>query len=318
MKKILSGILAAIMTAGVCALATSCGDTIKNGSKIEKCTVTFDVGGTEEAIDFELYMNIAPSSIAHFKYLAEKGFYNGSAVSDVASFITFGETDKDYKSLDDKYSSIINDAYVKSLKQKEQEMYTSKFTLVGEFENNGFKYEGTSLDLSDGALVLKRAIDDDGDLNRYDTAKGAVSVTFGSSSYYGTAASAYKDFVIFGKADKNDASGDKKSSYTRVKAILEDYKKGSNDEKIYYFAYEPEDTDDNKTLIGAIGDYGRDYMVEADGETFVKDASGAYTVKVTKDTEKGEAYLNAIENNAKYVVLRPSKEITIKSITFSK
>ena len=76
-------------------------------------------------------MNIAPSSIAHFKYLAEKGFYNGSAVSDVASFITFGETDKDYKSLDDKYSSIINDAYVKSLKQKEQEMYTSKFTLVG-------------------------------------------------------------------------------------------------------------------------------------------------------------------------------------------
>ena len=261
-------------------------------------------------------MNIAPSSIAHFKYLAEKGFYNGSAVSDVASFITFGETDKDYKSLDDKYSSIINDAYVKSLKQKEQEMYTSKFTLVGEFENNGFKYEGTSLDLSDGALVLKRAIDDD--TNRYDTAKGAISVTFGSSSYYGTSSSAYKDFVIFGKADKNDASKDKKSSYTRVKAILEDYKKGSNDEKIYYFAYEPEDTDDNKTLIGAIGDYGRDYMVESDGETFVKDASGAYTVKVTKDTEKGEAYLKAIENNAKYVVLRPSKGITIKSITFSK
>ena len=188
MKKILSGILAAIMTAGVCALTTSCGDTIKNGSKIEKCTVTFDVGGKEEAIDFELYMNIAPSSIAHFKYLAEKGFYNGSAVSDVASFITFGETDKDYKSLDDKYSSIINDAYVKSLKQKEQEMYTSKFTLVGEFENNGFKYEGTSLDLTDGALVLKRAIDDD--TNRYDTAKGAISVTFGSSSYYGTASSA--------------------------------------------------------------------------------------------------------------------------------
>ena len=99
MKKILSGILAAIMTAGVCALTTSCGDTIKNGSKIEKCTVTFDVGGKEEAIDFELYMNIAPSSIAHFKYLAEKGFYNGSAVSDVASFITFGETDKDYSLL---------------------------------------------------------------------------------------------------------------------------------------------------------------------------------------------------------------------------
>ena len=39
MKKILSGILAAIMTAGVCALTTSCGDTIKNGSKIVKPTV---------------------------------------------------------------------------------------------------------------------------------------------------------------------------------------------------------------------------------------------------------------------------------------
>lgn len=318
MKKILSGILAAFMTVGVCALTTSCDDNIKNGSKIEKCTVTFDVDGTEEAIDFELYMNIAPSTITHFKYLAEKGFYNGSAVSDVASYITFGETDKDYKSLDSKYSSIINDAYVKSLKAKEQEMYTSKFTLIGEFESNGFPYEGTALDLSDGALVLRRAIDDDGDINQNDTAKGAISITFGSSSYYGTSASAYKDFVVFGKADKNDASGDKKSSYTRVKAILEDYKKGTNDEKVYYFAYEPEDNDENKTLIAAINEYGRDYMVEADGDTYVKDAAGAYTVKITKDTESGDAYLNAIENNAKYVILRPSKGITIKSITFSK
>ena len=59
-------------------------------------------------------------------------------------------------------------------------------------------------------------------------------------------------------------------------------------------------------------------LVEADGDTYVKDAAGAYTVKITKDTESGEAYLNAIENNAKYVILRPSKGITIKSITFSK
>ena len=79
MKKIFSGILAAFMTVGVCAFASGCGETIENGSKIEKCTITFEVDGKEQAINFKLYMNIATNTIGHFKHLAEKGYYDGSS-----------------------------------------------------------------------------------------------------------------------------------------------------------------------------------------------------------------------------------------------
>ena len=101
MKKILSGFLAAFMTVGVCAFATGCGETIENGSKIEKCTITFEVDGEEQAIDFKLYMNIATNTIGHFKYLAGKGYYDGSRVSDVNNAIEFGAYDSQWNTLDE-------------------------------------------------------------------------------------------------------------------------------------------------------------------------------------------------------------------------
>ncbi len=319
MKKILSGFLAAFMTLGVCAMATGCGETIENGSKLEKCTITFDVDGEEQAIDFKLYMNIAPYTIAHFKYLAEKGYYDGSAVSDVNNAIEFGAFDSQWKSLDEKYASIINASYVNSLTDK---IYTNKFTIEGEFDVNGYQYKGTSLDLREGALVLKRGlkpVKGDDYLEAYDTGKGVMAITFAeisADSYVNSASS----FAIFGKAVKDDASDDVKSSYTRLKAILQDYKKNDAEEKFYYFSYEPDasDKDEIVDLDKAIAKYGREYMVETDGDTYAKGESGEYNVKISSDDELGKIYLDALSSKKAYVSLRPVKDITIKSVVFSK
>lgn len=320
MKKILSGFLAAFMTVGVCALATGCGETIENGSKIEKCTITFEVDGEEQAIDFKLYMNIATNTIGHFKYLAGKGYYDGSRVSDVNNAIEFGAYDSQWNSLDDKYASIINATYVNSLSDKE--IYTKKFTINGEFEVNGYKYEGTTLDLREGALVLKRglkAIDGEDYIEAYDTGKGVMAITFAevsADSYVNSASS----FAILGKVVKDDASGDVKSSYTRLKTILQDYKKNDAEEKFYYFSYEPDTTDKDEIvdLDKAIEKYGREYMVETDGDTYAKGEGGEYNVKISSDDELGKIYLDAISSKKAYVSLRPVKDITIKSVVFSK
>ena len=323
MKKIFSGILAAFMTVGVCAFASGCGETIENGSKIEKCTITFDVDGKEQAINFKLYMNIATNTIGHFKHLAEKGYYDGSRVSDVNNAIEFGAYDSQWNTLDEKYASIINATYVDSLSDKE--IYTKKFTINGEFEVNGYKYEGTKLDLREGALVLKRGLKPvEGEtaadyLEAYDTGKGVMSITFAEVSadaYVNNATS----FAILGKVVKNDASGDVKSSYTRLKAILQDYKKNDAEEKFYYFSYEPDATDKDEIvdLDKAIEKYGREYMVETDGNTYAKGADGEYNVKISSDNELGKIYLDAIGSKKAYVSLRPSKDITIKSVVFSK
>ena len=306
------------MAMGVCAFATGCNDTIENGSKIEKCTVTFNVDGKDEAINFKLYMNIAPNTIAHFKYLAGKGYYNDSAVSDVNSAVEFGAFASDWTSLDGKYAEIINKDYVSTLKG---EVYTSRFTLCGEMEDFGVKYEGPSLDLTDGALVLKRDLNPikaDGSNERiesYDTGKGVVAVTFTTDSYFSKSGA----FAIFGKADKSDASGDVKSSYSRMKSILDDYKKDEADNKYYYFSYitDADNADEIVNLDKAIEQYGREYMIDDDGVYYYKDASGAY-VKISTDDELGEIYVNAVKEKAAYVSLRPAKKITIKSVEFSK
>lgn len=323
MKKILSGFLAAFMTVGVCALATGCGETIENGSKIEKCTITFEVDGEEQAIDFKLYMNIATNTIGHFKYLAGKGYYDGSRVSDVNNAIEFGAYDSQWNSLDDKYASIINATYVNSLSDKE--IYTKKFTINGEFEVNGYQYKGTALDLREGALVLKRGLKPiegetaDDYLEAYDTGKGVMAITFAeisADSYVNSASS----FAILGKVVKDDASGDVKSSYTRLKTILQDYKKNDAEEKFYYFSYEPDTTDKDEIvdLDKAIEKYGREYMVETDGDTYAKGEGGEYNVKISSDDELGKIYLDAISSKKAYVSLRPVKDITIKSVVFSK
>lgn len=321
MKKLLSGVLAACMAVGVCAFATGCNETIENGSKIEKCTITFDVDGKEEAITFKLYMNIAPDTIEHFKYLAGKGYYDGTVVSDVQHGIEFGAySDAAFNtSLDEKYGSIINSAYTAT----KNNVYTSRFTLNGEMADNGVVYGGENLTLSDGALVLKRSLKGikDAEIEAYDTGKGVMSVTFGTSTYFSSA----KSFAIIGKADKDDATSDVKSSYARVKAIYDDNRDASV--KTYYFSYEPELDSENPTadeqkayddLVEAIAEYGRKYQVGTDGDTLVIGTDGEYSRVVTSDDDLGKAYLDAIKNNGAYVSLRPETTITIKSVTFSK
>ena len=59
-------------------------------------------------------------------------------------------------------------------------------------------------------------------------------------------------------------------------------------------------------------------MVETDGNTYAKGTDGEYNVKISSDNELGKIYLDAIGSKKAYVSLRPAKDITIKSVVFSK
>ena len=221
MKKLLKRICAAFLAAATVFCFASCGKgVVKDGSKIEKMTVTLEYTDTDDKaqtlkVEIELYMNYAPATIDHVKYLASKGYYNGTIVSDLkTNHIEFGEfylDNGERKSRYDEnaklaYTSIINSDYVsgKTIANGKRNRYTATGSIVGEFRANGISSSKT-LTVSDGTLVLKRdtlTYDSDGG---HDTAKGTLALVTGSDSYYTNVESGYtaaQCFAVIGKITK--------------------------------------------------------------------------------------------------------------------
>ncbi|MBE5743006.1 MAG: hypothetical protein E7360_06825 [Clostridiales bacterium] len=310
MKRLFKGVMA-ICIAVCCIFSVTACDEVKNGSKIKTVTITFDVNGKEEAIDFELYLNLAPATIEHFEYLATKNYYNDTVVSNINKYIEFGAWYGDKGAYVSKYadgatvgySSIIDSAYTSGKtigSSKTDARYNADGTIIGEFARNG--YSGNSLDLS-GALVLKRDVSSENDELSYNTGKATMAVTFGSGGYFSS-----KDvFAIIGKVVTDDATDGKDSSYERLQTIMEDYAE-DDDGNVYYFYTGDVDTD-------GVGNY---FMYTEDGEYLAKDDTGAFTVELT--TENNEDLLKDFADNADSLKTIPYGDVIIKvkSITFSK
>ena len=330
MKKLLKRICAAFLAAATVFCFASCGKgVVKDGSKIEKMTVTLEYTDTDDKaqtlkVEIELYMNYAPATIDHVKYLASKGYYNGTIVSDLkTNHIEFGEfylDNGERKSRYDEnaklaYTSIINSDYVsgKTIANGKRNRYTATGSIVGEFRANGISSSKT-LTVSDGTLVLKRdtlSYDVDGG---HDTAKGTLALVTGSDSYYTNVESGYtaaQCFAVIGKITKG------KDTLKKLITDADKYVKDTNGSTTYYFDYEncvDKNDKDSETLYE---------QFESLGHLFVKDSEGNYAavggetpIEITSDDYSD--VLSKLNGNSKYLRAIPYKTITIKSVRLSK
>ena len=308
MKRLFKSLMA-LCLAGCCFFGMTACDEVKNGSKLKTVSIVFDVDGTEEKIDFELYVNLAPGTVDHFEYLSGQGYYDNTAVSNIKGHVEFGEFYYDgnvFKSKYDNdavksYYSLITSSYVsgKTIGPGSDPRYNSDFTVNGEFAKNG--YTGNTLSLS-GALVLKRDINTEDPGLSYNTGKATMAVTFGSDSYFGNAS----EFAVIGKVLTNDATDNKKSSYDRLKAIMTDNAE-DEDGNIYYYY-------DGEVEVEGVGNY---IFYSDDGKYFAQDETGAYTVELDGE-EYDELVEDFAENPQNLRTLPAGKKITVKSITISK
>lgn len=317
MKKFFKSLSVAAVAAVVAMSAASCGGVVKNGSKIEKCKVTLSYTADGETltrdVNFELYTNFAPATIEHFKYLAENGYYDGTVVSNVNSYLEFGE----YYSVDGNeaskyaadatngYSKYITSAYTsgKTIGGSGLSRYTDTGAIRGEFAANGIG--GNTLTLS-GALVLKRDYSADKNNSYYDTGRATMAVTFGTGAYFDAA----NKFAVIGKilSDDNDEFSDSVSSYSFVQKLRTDYAKDADGNAYYYYSYESDDEDN----AAKIEKYGRYFMTDEDGAYYAKDSSGAYTVEL--DEEEDADLIKEFASKSVYMRTIPYSTITVVSV----
>lgn len=313
MKRVLKGIFAAALSVGLCFSTVGCGNTVKEGSKIEKCVVTLVSEGKEIPIEVELYMNYTGSTIEHFKYLASKNYYDGTMVSNAKDYVEFGLLDSSRNALDEKYASIITNDYASKLtfvNDNTRKRYTSANTIVGEFYKNGFQDKNGNnanpLTL-DGALVLKRGLDDIYDENgkyvqdSYNTGKGVFAFTFGTTDYFSSA----DEFAILGKVVKTDATDDKKSSYDRLKDLMTD-----NASDVYYYTYHCTNKDHK------CNDYG--HYFKKDGDDMYKSADGENWTLMDAADNDVKTFLEEFDKNGKYASVLPKTTMKITSVEFKK
>ncbi|HBF86792.1 MAG TPA: hypothetical protein DDW54_03840 [Clostridiales bacterium] len=301
--------LAALSITGVSACSGSVKTVGGLTSKIENCVITFDIGGTSTAeVNFELYLNYAPATIEHFKYLAGKGYYDGTIVSNAAEsyFVEFGDYTADekgdyvskYGDAENGYYKYITESYAKgkTVGENRAAYRGDLLSLCGEFSGNGIylgkNKKSNPLSLT-GALVLKREKDGD-DADNRNSARGGVAITLSSGGYYNSS----NDFAVFGKV-KDTADTD------NVKKLVENNLKDGDGNSYYYYAYE-----------SGINDLGNYFMKDEEGNYFARTASGEYTVSLEDDAY--EDLKKEFSEKSDYMLLIPRTQIKVVSIKFSK
>lgn len=312
MKKLFKGVLA-LCLAVCCLLGVISCDVIKNGSKLQKVTVTLSVnGGEQQDFNFELYLNLAPGTIDHFTHLATEGYYDNTVVSNLKGHVEFGayyHADGAFKSKydqgDKSYASIIDATYAanKTVGPFSDARYDDKFNVVGEFAANG--YTGNTLTL-DGALVLKRE-----DLEEYNSGRATMAITFGSDTYFTNAS----EFAVIGKILTDDAEDEDETSYNRLKEIMKDYAEDEHGNVYYNYTYVSNERTD---------EYGNFFMLsEETGAYYAMDENGEYTIEIVDDEsvdgDAGEILLEEFSTNAKYLNVLPYGDtvITVTKIVFA-
>lgn len=298
MKNLFKKLVVAALSVSCVIGAAGCSSNVENGSKIETLTVTFDIGGTEKSVDFKLYLNYAPGTIEHVKYLVGKNYYDNTLVSNVNKHIEFGEYEAASSGRVSKYSDAATLSYVAlmthySLENKTLGSSGSRksyyndgklnegYTLNGEFEANGFK--NNKLDFSNGALVLKRETGKKtSDADYFDTARATLAVTFGTDSYYDNTS----NFVIIGKIKKS-------ADVTELKKLIGTEYTENDGDITYCYKGETYLYKDGKYYALENGEFNKE--LDADGDL----------VKEFKD-------------NSKLMEIIPTKTITVKSVRLSK
>lgn len=159
-KKLLCSVLAAVSVFGCAATLTACETA---NPEVE---ITIEFEGKPYTLDYILYREIAPQTVAHFLWLADNGYYDGLCVHDYennkrlhtgAYTVATSSSDADglvYKKYYETIAGFDNygDFPVSVWMDKEQN--TPTYTLKGEFSTNGVTVATGALSETFGSLTM--------------------------------------------------------------------------------------------------------------------------------------------------------------------
>ncbi len=155
MKKITCSLLAAVSVFGCAASMSAC---TTSHPEVEM-TITFN--GESYELDYTLYRNIAPATVAHFLWLAENSYYDGLCVHEysaldrmytgVYSVAKESATELVYKKYFDTVKGYENAPHTVWLDEANK---TPAYTLKGEFKDNGFTVDNGELSETFGSLTM--------------------------------------------------------------------------------------------------------------------------------------------------------------------
>jgi len=292
MKKTLSLIMSLTLVFVLVTSLSACSE-VEYGSKVQKMKMVLaytDADGveTERTVQIKLYPNLAPNTVADFIDLAEKGYYDGTVVSNLQSaWFEFGG----YKYENEKLTRCDGDAQ----------------TIDGEFSANGWM--GNPLKSSNvGALIMKRNPSLDTDTkSAYNTAKTTVIITTSSTSKFNSTEYCYFGLVV--NDDENYTETDSTSATTTKTSLdackaLSSFRENEDGVTVYYYETENEYYSVKK-YTDSDGVSQTDYYkgLELTEENLLEDEAVEDFLDIQSDSQKNC-----------FLLLVPYTRITVKSI----
>lgn len=160
MKKIACLVLATASATACLGMMTGC-ETDHPEVKIQ-----LEFNEQTYTLEYELYRNIAPSTVNHFIWLVENNYYDGLCVhsyQEDSKMIMGGYT---YSAEEEKNGGVTYKPYFEKVKEfkkggkfpakiwTDSEKKNQTYTLVGEFEDNQFTVKNGDLDETFGSLTM--------------------------------------------------------------------------------------------------------------------------------------------------------------------
>ena len=294
MKKIICNTLAVLSASACLGLATAC----ETAHPEVEMTITFN--GQDYVLEYELYRNIAPSTVNHFLWLVDNDYYNGLCVHnyDASALKMYTGAYTTEKAEDDTYELKYKEYFTEIAKfenyadfpvsvYKDLAAQTPLYTLAGEFDANGFTVENGAKKQSYGALTM----------------------------YYNEKGTKAKAYVPYQNEDKKGEVATREYKYNSATSefFISLATTETTNTKYCTFATLKEDSVEVlQDLQDAIADYIEDTYTVEEGESLVAEFTTKQSVKVDTD----DAIVGGNGKTVSYLV--PNQPIVIKEITTTK
>lgn len=221
------------ITCGALALASvaACGSTLAAcETSHPEVEMVIEFEGETYTLDYTLYRKVAPTTVNHFIWLAENGYYDGLCVHDYdadnlkmytgAYSVATEEDDEDGLAYKDYYDFVKNSSDYGNFPHsvwRDEDKTMPLYTLYGEFESNKVTVENGALKESFGTLTMyynskttiervygKRVDGEDGEVSKREYKYNSATSMFYISMV--TTETATSDYCTFAKLDEDSVS----------------------------------------------------------------------------------------------------------------
>lgn len=221
------------ITCGALALASvvACGSTLAAcETSHPEVEMVIEFGGETYTLEYKLYRKVAPTTVNHFIWLAENGYYDGVCVHDYdadnlkmytgAYTVAEDEDDADGLAYKDYYSFVENSSEYGNFPHsvwRDEEKTIPLHTLYGEFESNKVTVQSGALKESFGTLTMyyhskttiervygKRVDSESGDVSKRDYKYNSATSMF-YISLVGSETTT-NDYCTFAKLDEGSVA----------------------------------------------------------------------------------------------------------------